>query len=157
MKLRDDRQNQSSNFSVSKMFLVLQMKVLEMASISNLDLIINYETPTMLMLNNLLNFHCPIHNKLYWTILYLHTTTVHSYGEPDHFGWTRADTIIVAGTAGTPEEPHKRNTLKIRILFASQWGAWGTVRHYSHVCHTEVPIPIYTVSDFHFEPSVQNI
>ena len=41
---------------------------------------------------------------------------------------------IVAGTAGMPEEPPKKNTLKIKILFASKWGAWGTVRHYSHVC-----------------------
>ena len=31
-----------------------------------------------------------------------------------------ADMRIVAGTAGTPEEPPKKNTLKIKILFASQ-------------------------------------
>jgi len=32
----------------------------------------------------------------------------------------QADMRIVAGTAGTPEEPPKKNTLKIKILFASQ-------------------------------------
>ena len=47
--------------------------------------------------------------------------------------FSNPDMRIVAGTAGTPEEPPKKNTLKIKILFASQWGAWGTVRHYSHV------------------------
>ena len=30
------------------------------------------------------------------------------------------DMRIVAGTAGTPEEPPMKNTLKIKILFASQ-------------------------------------
>ena len=30
------------------------------------------------------------------------------------------DMRIVAGTAGMPEEPPKKNTLKIKILFASQ-------------------------------------
>ena len=38
----------------------------------------------------------------------------------DPYILTWADMRIIEGTAGTPEEPPKKNTLKIEILFASQ-------------------------------------
>ena len=69
---------------------------------------------------------------------------------------------IVAGTAGTPEEPPKKNTLKINILFASQWGAWGTVRHNSHVWSIACVLAHYSMSvrgpqEFDNNPSISSL